>query len=144
MRLLVVLIGVVRDGRVLLIRRGKPPYRGLWGLPGGKVEPGEAPQVAAVRELLEEVGLKGPVEYRGGLVERLELPAETRVFDILVYRASSDGEPRRGRFFASAELESDAVIPTDRFIISRILLGSGLHQAVVVERDGRYVVRSFD
>ena len=144
LRLLVAIIGAVREGRVLLVQRKKPPYRGLWGLPGGKVEPGETPRAAAERELFEEVGLEGPVEYRGGLIERLESPEETRVFDILVYGTSAGGEPCRGRFFGAAELESDAVIPTDRLIISRILRGGGLHQAVVVERDGRYVVRSFD
>lgn len=46
------------DGRVLLQRR--PPGRqmaGLWEFPGGKVEPGEVPEAALVRELGEELGI---------------------------------------------------------------------------------------
>ena len=47
----------VRDGALLLIRRGHAPSRGRWSLPGGRVEPGETPQQALVREMAEETGL---------------------------------------------------------------------------------------
>lgn len=45
------------DGRLLLIRRGNEPGRGLWSVPGGRVEPGESQHTALVREMLEETGL---------------------------------------------------------------------------------------
>jgi 8-oxo-dGTP diphosphatase len=48
---------VVRDGRVLLVRRGQPPSEGLWAIPGGRVELGETLQEAAEREIKEETGL---------------------------------------------------------------------------------------
>ncbi|HVT64688.1 MAG TPA: NUDIX hydrolase [Mycobacteriales bacterium] len=50
---------VVRDpaGRLLLVQRGHPPAQGSWTLPGGRVEPGETPAEAAVREVREETGL---------------------------------------------------------------------------------------
>jgi len=46
------------DGRVLLTRRpeGKA-MAGLWEFPGGKIEPGESPEAAAIRELAEELGI---------------------------------------------------------------------------------------
>jgi 8-oxo-dGTP diphosphatase len=47
----------VRDGRLLLIRRGHAPSRGRWSLPGGRVEPGETAHDALVREVAEETGL---------------------------------------------------------------------------------------
>lgn len=49
---------VDRDGRVLVQQRpaGKP-MAGLWEFPGGKVEPGETPEAALVRELAEELGI---------------------------------------------------------------------------------------
>ena len=50
---------VVHDaaGRLLLVRRGREPGRGLWSLPGGRCEPGEDAAATAVRETREETGL---------------------------------------------------------------------------------------
>src|SRR5262245_22070558 len=47
------------DGRVLLAKRppGKP-LAGLWEFPGGKIEPGETPEAALIRELEEELGIQ--------------------------------------------------------------------------------------
>lgn len=48
---------IVRDGRVLAARRTTPPEAaGRWEFPGGKVEVGETPEVALVREIAEELG----------------------------------------------------------------------------------------
>lgn len=57
-RVLVVGAAIVRDGQVLAARRTSPPAAaGRWEFPGGKVEPGEAPADAVVRELHEELGI---------------------------------------------------------------------------------------
>jgi 8-oxo-dGTP diphosphatase len=56
------------DGRLLLVRRANDPGRGLWSLPGGRVEPGEDDVAALVREMAEETGL---VVQPGPLVGRV-------------------------------------------------------------------------
>ncbi len=55
--ILAVSTAVIRDGRVLLAQRARPPGAGLYSLPGGLVEIGETVGEAAARELMEEVGV---------------------------------------------------------------------------------------
>ena len=54
---LAVSAAIFRDGRVLIVRRGRPPARGLYTLPGGGVEAGETLADAVIREVREETGL---------------------------------------------------------------------------------------
>jgi 8-oxo-dGTP diphosphatase len=56
---LVIGAAIVHEGRVLAARRTRPPeVAGGWELPGGKVEPGEEPEAAVVREVAEELGCR--------------------------------------------------------------------------------------
>ena len=69
-----------KDGRLLVVKRAEAPNRGLWAFPGGKVEVGETPMQAAVRETKEEVGLD--VEIEG-------------VFDVVTYMPEELGRGYR-------------------------------------------------
>lgn len=81
-----------RAGTVLLMRRRTAPGIGLWCLPGGFVRYGEPPEMAAVREMREEVGLTVRIgrllrasmfdyDYRGGTLCILELAYEGLILD---------------------------------------------------------------
>lgn len=48
---------VFKEGRVLLVKRGVEPSRGLWAIPGGMLNLGETLQEGAEREIREETGL---------------------------------------------------------------------------------------
>jgi ADP-ribose pyrophosphatase YjhB (NUDIX family) len=49
---------ILRDGKLLLIKRAKAPEAGCWGLAGGKVDPFETVQAAVRREIAEEIGIE--------------------------------------------------------------------------------------
>jgi len=54
---------VIREGdRILATQRGYGPYKDWWEFPGGKIEPGETPEEAVVREIREELKAKIAIE----------------------------------------------------------------------------------
>ena len=65
-------IAVLREGRVLLARRARPPGAGRFSLPGGLVETGETLEAAALRELAEETGVEAAVTGFNRHVEVIE------------------------------------------------------------------------
>ena len=77
-------------GRLLLIRRGHEPGKGLWSIPGGRLEPGESDEAALVREVREETGL---VVTAGRLIGAVRRPAGASgaVLDIRDYAADVTG-----------------------------------------------------
>jgi 8-oxo-dGTP diphosphatase len=83
--------GIVTDGsgRVLLILRGHEPGKGLWSIPGGRIEPGETDAQALVREMREETGLIVTCGPLAGAVERPGLGGA--VVEIRDYRAIVTG-----------------------------------------------------
>ncbi|MGZ9583503.1 NUDIX domain-containing protein [Paenibacillus marinisediminis] len=48
---------LIRDGKILLIQKGRGPHKGKWDLPGGTVEFGEEPYQTLLREFEEETGI---------------------------------------------------------------------------------------
>jgi 8-oxo-dGTP diphosphatase len=73
-------------GRLLVVRRGRPPAAGRWSIPGGRVESGESLAAAVEREVAEETGLRVRADYVVGTVE---IPAgDGNVFDVTDFRAT--------------------------------------------------------
>lgn len=102
--------GIVRDGdgRILLVRRGQEPARGLWSLPGGRIEGDERWDRAAAREVREETGIDAANPEFAGFVERASGSGSTYL--IADFAFTGEGEPRAAddaddaRWYAAAEI----------------------------------------
>jgi ADP-ribose pyrophosphatase YjhB (NUDIX family) len=70
---------VFDQGRVLMVKRGHPPLKGDWSLPGGAVELGETLQAAVAREVLEETGLVVDVGPVVEVIDRVHRDTDGRV-----------------------------------------------------------------
>lgn len=128
-RNLIVVAAVIRDGegRVLLARRPDDRHMGgLWEFPGGKVDDGEAPADALVRELREELGVAASIE----LPITFAVHEEHRLRILLLFYAAHilDGEPkgREGQAVAwvpVTELASYPTPPADADLVRRLTTG---------------------
>lgn len=81
---------VLSAGRLLLVQRASSPGRGLWSLPGGRVEHGETLAEACVRELAEETGVEGVCGELIGWVERVGQHYHFVILDFAVTPLSID------------------------------------------------------
>ena len=112
--ILAVSAAIIREERILIVRRGRAPARGVYTLPGGGVEAGETLVEAAKREVKEETGLDVAPVALAGHREAIVLDRDGRVerhFVILCFAAHwLSGEPvlneelDDARWLAAAEL----------------------------------------
>jgi 8-oxo-dGTP diphosphatase len=124
---LAVSAAIFRDGRVLIVRRARPPAHGLYTLPGGGVELGETLEQAVIREVREETALDiAPVDlvgYRQAIARDGDGRVE-RHFVILPFAARFIG----GEISLNEELaEAHWLAPAD---ISSLKTTEGLAQIV--------------
>ena len=92
-RLVVTTLPITDDGRVVLLRRGIEPGRGLWAQPGGFLEVDETVDQAAVRETWEETRLIVEPGDIVGLYTRLEAAVVTIVFEARIVGGEAETTP---------------------------------------------------
>ena len=89
---------VIRDGKVLLIRRGIAPSKDLWAIPGGMLKLGETLQAGAEREILEETGVTVKAGAPVYIFDFFERDSENRVkYHYVIVDMMADyicGEPK--------------------------------------------------
>lgn len=103
---------VIEHGKVLLLRRGIEPEIGKWTFPGGFVDFGETPVQGALRETLEEVGMRVNIERHLGLYADPANPHAAVAVYLATPGAEVPGiseEALEVRFFAANEIPWDEI-----------------------------------
>ena len=95
-------VWIHRD-RILLVRRARLPFRGMWALPGGFVEPCETVESAVARELLEETGLRARPWKLVGVYSGPDRDPRKPTTTVAFLMRGRAGRPRGGDDAAEAE-----------------------------------------
>ena len=122
---------VIHDDRVLLVKRGKPPGKGLWAIPGGRIELGETLQEAAEREIKEETGViiqaKSPV-YTFDVINRDQegrIRFHYVIVDLMADYVSGKPDPQsdacEARWISAHELDRLQVSRTTRRVLREVI-----------------------
>ncbi|MDO8436405.1 MAG: NUDIX domain-containing protein [bacterium] len=150
----------IKDGRCILIRRVKEPYKNYWSIPGGKLEYGENIAEAVERELLEETGIITKFSSLKGIVSEILRDHSTNKVKAhfliwvcgLNYIDGEATEKNEGkvRWFSQEELDREkaAIIPSDYLMVKRFLLGdtavANFHTIHMKTTDGGYEIEHTD
>jgi ADP-ribose pyrophosphatase YjhB (NUDIX family) len=111
---------VVKERKVLLLKRTIEPFKGLWHMPGGMVQKGETVQEAADRILLRELGVKPKEMQLLGYCEIFpeEIPSKNMWTHSvsLVFKTTLDQDmkPDNAQFFS--EIPNDSILSHKKFI----------------------------
>lgn len=140
---LVALSAVTWREKIVLIKRNKPPYAGLWGLPGGKIRTREQVKQAALRETREEIGIDCDFEHIRGIASEIAYENGKFKHHFIIFVCELRPKSFRLRksregivdWFSLKELYKikDRMIPSDYLMIETFVMGKRKKEYPVYE-----------
>ena len=119
---------VVRDGRLLFVRRASRRGRGNWQVPGGFIEPDETIEEAVIREVAEEAGVEAEVEGVLGVRSRYDEDSGNSLYVVLLLRGLT-AEPKpdlrevdRAVYFSLEEIRALDPLPQTNWEVAQSAL----------------------
>ena len=143
----VAICALIDDNHILLIKRVRGDYVGMYGLPGGKIERDEHFSDAAMREILEETGIKTEFKDYLGLISEHLIENDVTVQHFLLHlceltplsrNTTDSGEGKSAWFNLQTINENrDQIIPSDYLMIEKLILNKGKkHYNCAIIKDG--------
>ena len=127
----VAIAAVIKDNRILLIKRLRGDYVGMWALPGGKINKNEHLREAAIREIKEESGLDTSFNKFLGIISEHLIENNEVVEHFLLHLCSLDLESseitknQEGKLdwfnLDSLEEMKEDIVPSDYLMINRMI-----------------------
>lgn len=151
----VALSALINDNNILLIKRIKGNFPGLWGLPGGKVEATEHIQNSAIREIYEESGIESEFKSHLGVVSE-HIVEDNDIQHIILHVCElkpisseiKQGNEGELRWFDldSFDLYKEEIIPSDLMMIENMIKKkeSFYYNSVLEKVDGKYTLKKFE
>jgi 8-oxo-dGTP diphosphatase len=152
----VAISALIKDNKILLIKRVRGDYVGLWGLPGGKIEKNEHVSEAAVREIFEESGIKSEFKNHLGFVSEHLIEDGEVVKHFLLHVCElnpltthvTNNEEGRLEWFDLDELEQlkNKIIPSDYPMIKKIVINreKNYYDCVLEKIGEEHVLKKFE
>ena len=126
----------IRHDKVLLVRRGNPPFEGSWALPGGFVDRGERLEAAVLRELVEETGVVGEVLGIVGAYSRPDRDPRGHTISVVYAVSADDGDVVGGDDAAEAAWHDLASPPELAFDHDEVLADYRDHGHMRISKEG--------
>jgi ADP-ribose pyrophosphatase YjhB (NUDIX family) len=154
--LAVAISALIKDNKILLIKRVRGDYIGLLGLPGGKIEKNEHLSEAAVREILEESGIESNFKNHLGFVSEHLIENNTVLQHLLLHICEleplttnilNDSEGKLAWFnLDNLQNIKDQIIPSDFLIIEKIIKNKekGYYNCILEKNGENYSLKKFD
>lgn len=111
---------LIRNKKVLLIKRLNEPFKGKWALPGGFVEYGERVEEAIIREFEEETGIRARVKKLLGVYSDPDRDPRGHTISV-VFLLEGEGEPNAGDDAVEAKFFDLEKLPSLAFDHEKII-----------------------